>query len=426
MEKVIKMTEEELAKHVEDKVSEAKTAITAEVTAEVKEAITKEVTAEVKRNDNPFYATAKRTPDTQSDTKTHDTFYAVAMESFKTGEAMNKTAERMSKDTEYSGLEECFKRVQHAEEHRGKLEGKTVTMRSQEVIIPEVISNLVPELIEPNQIVRNIQGYNQVNLGKANYKINKEMTVPTASWIDYEGATVDASGYTFTPVELTPKKVQSKFLISKEALEASSVLTTQRIGGKLDKALAKAEDIAFLYGTGIGNMPLGIDNMILAANKIDSTATAYAAFYQEMYKVLRLIHKADDGDVDASAIRVITSSDVTDGMLGFMTPEGNIPFASIASGKFGNYPLIQSNHVHMDIGTGSGSTEAFFLNAADFVIGRAAAKVLKVITTGAVTDGGSVVTLEDKNLVALVMTETVDFGMVRNNTSGKLADIDLI
>lgn len=415
-DEIIEMTGEKLEAHVKAKVDTAVAAAAAQAKTDAEKA--------AKKHENPFYATPKSGETPEFNEKTSDAFYAVALESYKTGDAMNIAAQKMSSNAENSAAEQHYKRVQYVEEHRTGAEKATVTMRSNEIIIPEVISSLVPEKLEPNQIVRSIQGMNMVNLDKANYKVNRENTVPTASWIDYEGATTDGTDYTFTPIELTPKKVQSKFIISKEALTASSVLTNQRIGNKLDKALAKAEDLAFLYGTGIGPIPLGIDEIVLAANVITSTATAYATFNTEIYKTLRNIRKAGGGDVSTDNVILITSSDVTDGMLAFMTVEGLQPFASVGNGKFGRYTIMESNHVKMNTGTGSES-EMFFLNKNDFVIGRAAAKSLKVLTSGAVTDNGSVLTLDDTNQVAFVMTETVDFGMIRNNTSAKLKEIGL-
>lgn len=420
-EKVIEMTGEQLEKHVKSKVDTAVEAAAKSAGEKAK----KDAEKEAAKNVNPFFAADKIAMTEHQNEKTQDAFYAVALESYKTGEAMYKTAEKMSAKAEGSVTKDAYRKVQWAEENRTASEKASITMRSNEIIIPEVISSLVPEKLEPNMIVRSMQGYNMVNLDRANYRINKEETTPSASWIDYEGATAATSDYTFTPIELTPRKVQSKVILSREAMTASSVLTNQRIAGKLDRAMANAEDLAFLYGTGIGAEPKGIDNLILAANVVTSTATTYQTFYKEIFATMRLPRKAGGGNIATNNMLIITSSDVIGGMVSFMTPEGLIPFAAVANGKIGQYKSIESNHVKMNIGSGSGESEMFFVNMNDFVIGRAAAKTLKVLVSGAVTDGSSTITLDDTNQVAFVMTETVDFGMVRNNTSAKLDEIGL-
>ena len=193
----------------------------------------------------------------------------------------------------------------------------------------------------------------------------------------------------------------------------------------MEKGIYTAIDTALIYGSGGSKVPLGLNNNLLAAYTKSMTGTpTFQSFYKDILGVLKAIrNRSGNTDISTDDIVLIGSSNVELGMESFMTDQGLVPFASIANGKFGRYNFIESNVVKSNLGGGT-ATEMFFMDVSNLVVGRSKEKTLTVVN-GSITIDGSVISLQDRRQVGYVMSEVMDFGWMRDDTSGKLDSIIL-
>jgi capsid protein len=96
------------------------------------------------------------------------------------------------------------------------------------------------------QLITNIQG---------DLSAGVSASLPAPSWVTETGAAPDTD-QTFTKLDLKPKRVSAKIIVSSMLLSASPDAEAL-ISGDLGKALSNQLDRAVLYGTG-GVQPLGI------------------------------------------------------------------------------------------------------------------------------------------------------------------------
>ena len=399
--KSITMTPDELKSHVD---------------SEVKKAVVIE-----EANKAPLYATVDTT-DEVSAVKTMELYIKSAHESAVGNLSIRDAAEKFSKDAP-SGLKSAYDKITREEEMQGK---SRIAMSNTEFIIPTNISNFIAEKPGANEIFRNLSGYHQETMKGANLTVRKEDVIATAEWVDYEYGTSTGSSVGYKPVDLVPKRIEAKQMISNETLSNVDFMTNSNIVQGLERAIYTGIDTALLYGAGGSKIPLGLNENLQAAYiKAMTGSPTYQTFYSDILGVLKAIrNRSDNTDISTDDIVLIGSSNVELGMESFMTAEGVIPFANIGNGKFGRYKFIESNIVKSNVGTGT-QTELFFMDVKNLVVGRSTDKTMKIITSGSLTIDGSVVSIDDRRQAGYIMSEVMDFGWMRNDTSGKLNAIAL-
>lgn len=120
-------------------------------------------------------------------------------------------------------------------------------------LVPEEYDNRLIQKLSENNIIRKL-GTRITTAGT--HKINIAATTPAAAWID-EGGALTFGDATFAQINLDAHKLHVAVKVTEELLYDSAFPLEKYIVDEFGKALANAEEDAFLNGNGTGK-PLGI------------------------------------------------------------------------------------------------------------------------------------------------------------------------
>ena len=120
-------------------------------------------------------------------------------------------------------------------------------------LVPEEYDSRLIDVLEEENIIR---GLANVITTSGQHKINIAGSKPAAAWID-EGEELTFSDATFSQINLDAHKLHVAVKVTEELLYDNAFNLESYIIQQFGKALANAEEDAFLNGNGVG-MPLGI------------------------------------------------------------------------------------------------------------------------------------------------------------------------
>ncbi|MCW6665307.1 phage major capsid protein [Aerococcaceae bacterium NML191219] len=138
-------------------------------------------------------------------------------------------------------------------------------------LVPEEMDSRLIETLEEENIMRKL-GHTISTSG--NHKINIAATHPAAAWID-EGAELQFKEATFKQLLLDAHKLHVAIKVTEELLYDSAFSLEQYITQQFAKALANAEEDAFLNGDG-QNKPTGIFAENGGGTRLDAVSTIKA------------------------------------------------------------------------------------------------------------------------------------------------------
>lgn len=160
------------------------------------------------------------------------------------------------KPTKFSGTDSYKEAMMDA--IRGKFRTITNVLREgvQEdggYLVPDEYDSRLIEVLDENNIMRQLATQIQTS---GEHKINIAATKPAAGWLD-EGATLTFGDAKFSQIMLDAHKLGVGIQITEELLYDSMFNLETYVTNEFGKALANAEEDAFLNGTG-KNQPTGI------------------------------------------------------------------------------------------------------------------------------------------------------------------------
>lgn len=138
-------------------------------------------------------------------------------------------------------------------------------------LVPEEYDSRLIQTLEEENIMRKL-GHTITTSGK--HKINIAATNPAAAWIE-EGGQLKFGESTFKQILLDAHKLHVAIKVTEELLYDSAFNLESYILEQFGKALANAEEDAFLNGDGTGK-PTGIFNQTNGGTHITETATLKA------------------------------------------------------------------------------------------------------------------------------------------------------
>lgn len=187
---------------------------------------------------------------------------------------------------------------------------------------------------------------------QGNVRIPKGLTEAQATW-KTEIAALDKSELTFGAVELSPNRLGTYAVASKQLLIQSSVDVERIIRNSLAYAIAKAVDIAAINGSGVAPEPLGILNR----NDVNSVTlgTNGAAPTREMLIAMESEIQYDDADMNM--MKYLTNPRVIAKLKNTKLDAGSGLFVLDNSRQANGYDVVTSNIVPSNITKGtSGAT----------------------------------------------------------------------
>jgi len=158
----------------------------------------------------------------------------------KTGKASNEY-----KDAMLAALRSNFKRVNNVLQEGVDTDGG--------YLVPEEYDSRMIDVLKEENIMRRL-GHIITTSGE--HKINIAATKPAASWIE-EGGALTFGDATFAQILLDAHKLHVAIKVTEELLYDSAFNLEKYIIEQFGKALANAEEDAFLNGDGVGK-PLGL------------------------------------------------------------------------------------------------------------------------------------------------------------------------
>lgn len=147
--------------------------------------------------------------------------------------------------------------------------------------MPEEYDNRLIDSLAEENIFRNLATV--IKTG-GQHKINIASSAPAAAWID-EGGALTFGDATFAQINLDAHKLHVAIKVTEELLYDNVFRLDNYILEKFSKALANAEEDAFLNGDGTGK-PLGILNATGGGQIGVTTASATAITADEVINLI--------------------------------------------------------------------------------------------------------------------------------------------
>lgn len=149
-------------------------------------------------------------------------------------------------------------------------------------LVPEEYDQRLIQVLEEENIVRNLA---TVITTAGNHKINIAGSSPAAAWID-EGAELQFGNATFKQMLLDAHKLHVAIKVTEELLYDSAFNLETYITEQFGKALANAEEDAFLNGDG-NNKPTGIFHDTNGGTYLDKVTAIKADDVTNLIHVLK-------------------------------------------------------------------------------------------------------------------------------------------
>lgn len=176
-------------------------------------------------------------------------------------------------------------------------------------LIPEEVSNTFYDNYRA-QTVRGQLGVTEVSPMGIPFRLNKK-TGNTTAYRRGESSSVAASDLSFGQLNLSPKSVSARTVISQENVMWSSPSVDALAERDLMETLNLKQDLDFLNGAGGSNTPIGVLNTTGVVNAASGSGTAYSPNYEAV-------------GVDLPFLLENANALIDDGSLGYCGVPGHI------------------------------------------------------------------------------------------------------
>lgn len=150
---------------------------------------------------------------------------------------------------------------------------------------PEYVAELIPELVSKTVVLES--GATQMTgLDGTPVEVPKLATGATASW-NAENTTITDDDQVFDTVTLSPHMANAMTKMSRRVVAMSNPSIEAIVRNDLTGAVARLLDLAALRGTGAGNQPTGISNLVTP------TSLAAAPDIDDLYDAVYALEAAD-------------------------------------------------------------------------------------------------------------------------------------
>jgi len=153
-------------------------------------------------------------------------------------------------------------------------------------LVPTITSNEVIELLKAKAVIRSMPGVRVFQMATNAMDMGRVDAGPAISWGGESTAIVEDTTLVLGKVMLQLKKCVCLYKVSRELLKYGSPSVDAMVKQELADALALAEDLAFLEGTG-GTQPQGFYYHPLINNTDLSAAASFDTISDAMYQVER-------------------------------------------------------------------------------------------------------------------------------------------
>lgn len=270
-------------------------------------------------------------------------------------------------------------------------------------MIPEVISTIFIELLQPFAIVRQFATTN-VPMPNGNLTLNGGLSAPTASYIG-EADAIPASTATFRRVQLVAKKLVGLVPFSNDLLRFNSPAVDKIVANWLFKALANREDLAFIRGDGAADTPLGFRNM---SGIYTAAMTAVPTYITVQHDFALMILNMDEANLPENGRGWMFTPRIKMYLMTLLnTLTGNHVYKEeMLQGKLLGYPFRTTTQIPNNLGGGT-ETEVYMVNFGDVVIGDTMAITMTQSQEASYVDAAAVTRSAFQNDLTLLRSISV-------------------
>lgn len=231
-------------------------------------------------------------------------------------------------------------------------------------LVPPEYSTQLIEMIYAQTVVRKA-GATVIPMNSNTLYIPKQTGSATANWIGENTAITD-SNPTFEQIQLTAKKLAAMVVFSNELLQDSNPQVEAIVMNDLAKAIALAEDLAFLQGTGTNNEPKGIINQT-SINTILAGTDGADLTYDMIIDAIKSIQTASLGNFKPNAIimhpavyyKLAKTKDSTGRYL--IEPIYNASAATDFPGTLMGMPVLTTTAIPTNLTTGDATNTTYVI-----------------------------------------------------------------
>jgi HK97 family phage major capsid protein len=280
------------------------------------------------------------------------------------------------------------------------------------VLIREDISDDFLEGLYPRSVVR-AAGARVDAMPQGNLTLNGIDSGPVTSWIG-EQQVSRGTASTFLQRKLLAKKLRALYPISNDLVRGAGDRAVANILEDLKRAIAAAEDLAFLRGPGTAYTPAGLAQLAgktaasAAAPTIKSVESETGAAIEALLDAnARMISPAW---VWAPRTSLALGSQRSPALAG-SDSLGVKAWPEIERGLFRGFPFLDTTNIPTNLGAGNIDSEIYFADWADVVIGQGPIEVRRSGQALYTDNGGNPQSAFARDETLLDVIEFVDLGV---------------
>jgi len=257
-------------------------------------------------------------------------------------------------------------------------------------LVPPQYSQDIIEFLRAKSVVRQL-GPIMIPMATGTFRIPKVTVGATASYIG-ENQAAPKTQQTFGNVTLTFKKLAALVPLSNDLLRYSSPGADAIVRDDVVRAMADAENRAFLRSDGTGGAPRGFLNWCLAAQLINGNATASLA--NVTADMGNLIVTLMNQNIPMTKPCWIWSPRTWNYLMTLQTANGVFAFRDeLMRGTFWGWPYGTTTAIPINLSTLSRTSESevYLIDMADAALGESLNLTVDASQEAAYSDGGTLV-----------------------------------
>lgn len=259
-------------------------------------------------------------------------------------------------------------------------------------------------------------------MGSGNLTIRTALSQGNPGW-NSESSPSTSVSTVFGDIKLSAKKLDGKVVITNEQLAWDSISTDSVVTGLLQAYFQRVVDYGMLYGIGTSNSPMGLDGLLLAANKQGSASTVTTS-----NTPIELITYLNSLNVPEEGRAWLMHPQMWGYLINLKTTTGAFIFREeMSRGMLFGYPIVQSSSVgYTFTGTyNTSSADIFFGSWKEIVMGQVGGMEVIASREASYYNGSTYVSAFDRNETVIRAIQYCDFNIMHNTSivkfTGKFA-----
>ncbi len=288
-------------------------------------------------------------------------------------------------------------------------------------LIPEQWSNEVIEFLRPKTAVRKL-GARTIPMPEGSLNIARINTGASAGYVG-ENTNLPNTQQVFGNVKLTWRKLAALVPISNDLLRSNTVGggADSIIRDDLVRAIAQAEDLAFIRSDGSAAAPKGLRYWAPSSNVLVTAGATLANIQSDLSNMILALKNANVSFDNPGWIMAPRTEQT---LMTITNAQGFYVFrAEMLTGKLWGFPYATTTQIPTNLGGGSNQSELYLVDFSDAVIGEATELLIDTSSEAAYFDGSAVQAAYSLDQTVIRAIERHDFVMRHDPSVAVLTQI---